>query len=149
PTAPLILHPGCPKKYPGTVKVLAPGQKHQVGQVTVEAVPAYNLKPDRLNYHPKKNNWVGYILTIDGTRLYHAGDTDFIPEMKSLKVDIALLPIGGTYTMDAAEAAEAAAAIKPQVAVPMHFGKIVGKPADGERFRTLSSVPVTILPQGG
>ncbi|MGB9703396.1 MAG: MBL fold metallo-hydrolase [Candidatus Micrarchaeia archaeon] len=101
---------------------LSPGGEIQCScGAKVYAVRAYNNKEERLKYHPKSNNWLGYIFEFNGKRIYHAGDTDFIEEMKNIKCDIALLPIGGTYTMDALEAAEAAKAIKPKVAIPMHY----------------------------
>jgi len=116
-------------------KHLSPGEKLSIGTIVVEAVPAYNLNKD---FHPKFNKWVGYIITIEGKRIYHAGDTDFIPEMRNLKdIDIALLPVGGTYTMTAEEAADAANSFMPKIAVPMHYGKIVGGMNDAERFRSL------------
>ena len=89
-------------KTPGNVKYVLPGDTLKLKDVEIEAVAAYNLGK---SFHPKSNQWVGYIINIKGTRIYHAGDTDFIPEMETLKVDVALLPIGGTYTMDAEEAA--------------------------------------------
>ena len=130
-----------------------PGQKIIVNGVTIEAIPAYNLNKFRspgVPYHPKENNGLGYIIQIDGVRIYHAGDTDFIPEMKELKkIDIALLPVSGTYVMTAAEAAEAAIAIKPRVAIPMHYGSIVGGISDAEEFRRLldGKVKVIVLPK--
>jgi L-ascorbate metabolism protein UlaG (beta-lactamase superfamily) len=114
---------------------LSPGEKLSIGPIVIEAVPAYNLKKD---FHPKFNHWVGYIVTIGGKRIYHAGDTDFIPEMRDFKdIDIALLPVGGTYTMTAEEAADAANSFKPKIAVPMHYGKIVGSRSDADMFRQL------------
>jgi len=86
------------------------------------------------SFHPKQNGWLGFILTVDGVRIYHAGDTDLIPEMDSLKADIALLPVSGTYVMTAEEAVEAAKTIKPKLAIPMHFGAIVGSTDDAWRF---------------
>ncbi|HLD77650.1 MAG TPA: MBL fold metallo-hydrolase, partial [archaeon] len=101
---------------------MAPHAEFAVRGVPIKAVPAYNVKEERLSYHPKRNGWVGFVLTVNGVRIYHAGDTDFIPEMKDLgNIDVALLPIGGTYTMDAAEAAQAANAVAAKVTVPMHY----------------------------
>jgi len=119
---------------------LDPGGKHSVGKVTVEAVPAYNISKFRepgKAFHPKENKGLGFIITMDGTTVYHAGDTDLIPEMKSIKCDIAMLPVCGTYVMTAEEAAEAAAAINPQIAVPMHYGAIVGSDDDARKFKSL------------
>lgn len=116
------------------VEYMRPGDRKSVGGLTVEAVPAYNINKQ---FHPKKDGKLGYVLTIEGKRMYHAGDTDFIPEMHGLKVDVAFLPVGGTYTMDAEEAAKAVEAIRPKVVVPIHYGSIVGSRTDAERFKAL------------
>jgi L-ascorbate metabolism protein UlaG (beta-lactamase superfamily) len=119
---------------------LDPGQKCTVNKVEIEAVPAYNLnkfrEPGKV-FHPKEEKRLGFVIALDGTRIYFAGDTDFIPEMKSIKCDIALLPVSGTYVMTAEEAAEAAKAINPKIAVPMHYAAIVGSDADAKKFKTL------------
>jgi len=120
------------KKLSGTVKIVKPGDSLAVDDVRIQAVPAYNTNKD---FHPKANGWLGFVLEMDGVRVYHAGDTDFIPEMKDLDVDIALLPVSGTYVMTADEAAEAALAINPGVAVPMHYGAIVGDSSDADVFK--------------
>ena len=110
-----------------------PGRTMDTGGVSITTVPAYNVDK---KFHPKGNNWLGYIVTLkDGTTVYHAGDTDFTPEMKALKVDIALLPVSGTYVMTAEQAAEAANAFRPAVVIPMHYGTIVGTADDAERFK--------------
>lgn len=121
-------------------KFLDPGGKYSVGKVEIEAVPAYNLNKFREPghvFHPKTEKRLGFVFQMDGTRVYFAADTDFIPEMKSIKCDIALLPVSGTYVMTAEEAAEAAAAINPKIAVPMHYGAIVGSEADAKKFKSL------------
>ena len=118
------------------VQVVKPGDRIQVKGAAIEAVPAYNLQK---SFHVKESGWVGFIVELDGVRLYHAGDTDFIPEMKELKADVALLPVSGTYVMTAEEAAEAARAINPKVAVPMHYGAVVGTAADAQRFQKLAA----------
>jgi L-ascorbate metabolism protein UlaG (beta-lactamase superfamily) len=121
--ATIIAPADCVSKIGGKVKTLNPGEKTKVGNITVEATEAYNYKRFRspgTPYHPKGLG-VGYLITAEGKTVYHAGDTDFIPEMNRLgKIDLALLPSGGTYTMDNPEAVEAALAIKPKVAIPMH-----------------------------
>lgn len=113
----------CVSKIGGQVMKLKPGEEAKIGDITVKAVQAYNVKRFRSPgnpYHPKSFG-VGYLIVIEGKTIYHAGDTDLIPEMKRLgHVDVALLPSGDTYTMDGPEAAEAAVIIKPHVAVPMH-----------------------------
>jgi L-ascorbate metabolism protein UlaG (beta-lactamase superfamily) len=97
-------------------------------------------------FHPLESGYAGFVLTVAGVRIYHAGDTDQIPEMQSLRVDVALLPVGGHYTMTAIEAVQAAAVIRPQIAVPMHMGAIVGSRADAEYFRDQANCAVEILP---
>ena len=121
-------------------KFLEPGGKVSVDKVEIEAVPAYNLNKFRepgKPFHPKDDKKLGFIITMDGTRVYFAGDTDFIPEMKCIQCDIALLPVSGTYVMTVEEAVEAAKAIKPKIAVPMHYAAIVGSDADAQRFKSL------------
>lgn len=129
-------------KFKNPVISLKPGESREIEGIKVEAVAAYNINK---SYHPRGENWVGYIVTIDGQRIYHAGDSDAIPEMEDLKVDAALLPVAGTYTMNAQEAAEIVNKMKPGLAIPMHFGTIIGSLADADKFSRLSSVPVKIL----
>ena len=134
-----------------TTVTLAPGEAATVGGVTVTAVPAYNLDKFRSAgepYHPREAGYLGYVVEMDGRRIYHAGDTDAIPEMSAVRCDVALLPVGGTYTMTAEEAAAACEELDAAAAVPMHFADIVGSRADAERFRELCRIPVTILPRG-
>jgi len=122
------------------IRFLDPGGKISVGKVRIEAVPAYNINKFREPghvFHPKGEKGLGFVITMDGTRVYFAGDTDFIPEMKDIAVDIALLPVSGTYVMTPEEAAQAALAIHPQIVVPMHYGAIVGSDADALRFKSL------------
>ena len=120
------------RKLQGDVRVLKPGESLDVESIHIEAVPAYNTdKP----FHPRKNGWLGFVLEIEGTRIYHAGDTDFIPEMKNLQADIALLPVSGTYVMTAEQAIQAALALHPKIALPMHWGAIVGGEEDALRFQ--------------
>lgn len=117
------------------LKTVIPNQELEVNGIKVETVPAYNIgKP----FHTPRSNWVGYIITVDGVRIYHAGDTDFIPEMRELRdIDIALLPIGGTFTMDEEEAAKAANAIRPKVVIPMHYNYLRETRADPVKFKNL------------
>jgi L-ascorbate metabolism protein UlaG (beta-lactamase superfamily) len=137
------------KRFGGSVCVLRPGERTTVGDVEIEAVPAYNVRRFRspgVPFHPKEAEHVGFIVTVSGERVYFAGDTDHIPEMADIHCDVALLPVGGTFTMDAEEAAQAAAVIGPKVAVPMHWGAgIVGSRADAERFRSLYDGEVVVL----
>ena len=130
----------------GDVTPVRPGDSLDVAGIKVQAVPAYNVVKERLQAHPKENNWVGYILTLGTNTYYHAGDTDHIPELESVRADVAFLPIGGTYTMEPGEAAGLAKAIGPQVAVPMHYGFVVGSPSDAEQFaKEADPVKVEIL----
>ena len=116
----------------GELITVKPGDDVETGGVRIQAVPAYNrLKP----FHPKRNQWVGYVVTMDGIRYYVAGDTDAVPELEKISCDIALVPIGGTYTMNAKEAAKLVNAIGPETAIPTHYGSIVGKKEDADTFR--------------
>jgi len=125
-----------------STRTIAAGETLTLQEVTIEAVPAYNIGK---RFHPQERGFLGYIVTVDGCRYYHAGDTDQIPEMAQLRVDVALLPVGGTYTMNAAEAARAAAVIKPRIAIPMHWGTIVGDRTDAELFQKQCPVAVQIM----
>ena len=134
------------EKLSGDVRIIAPGESMSLGEVKIEAVPSYNTDKD---FHPKQKAWLGFILEVNGVRIYHAGDTDFIPEMKDLKVDIALLPVSGTYVMTAEQAVEAALAIRPKLAIPMHYGAIVGDNKDALTFKESlkGKIDVLILPK--
>ena len=120
------------KKLSGDVRVVKPGDKINISGVQIEAVEAYNTNKA---FHPKTSGWLGFIITVDGIRIYHAGDTDLIPEMDKFAVDIALLPVSGTYVMTAEEAVEAAKRLKPEIAIPMHFDSIVGSKKDATKFK--------------
>ncbi len=130
------------QKLSGDVRVMTPGERLALNGVTVEAVPAYNTNKD---FHPKAKGWLGFVIDIDGVRIYHAGDSDYIPEMKDLDVDIALLPVSGTYVMNSDEAVEAALAINPKLAIPMHYGAIVGDSSDATHFRDKLAGKVDVL----
>jgi L-ascorbate metabolism protein UlaG (beta-lactamase superfamily) len=134
------------KELSGDVTAVAPGESHEVAGVRFETVPAYNVAEERLDMHPRSNNWVGYVLELDGRRYYHGGDTDAVPELESLRTDVAMVPIGGTYTMDYHEAAALVKTMQPKLAVPMHFGFVVCSPSHGQLFRKEAApVPVEIL----
>lgn len=143
----IITVPDCQSKLSNlriaNITLVRPGNKINIKGTMIEVVPAYNTNK---KFHPKANEWVGYIITINGKRVYHAGDTDYIPEMKNLKdIDIALVPVSGTYVMTAEEAAKAVNEFKPKIAIPMHYGSIVGQSSDAEKFRSLAKVKVEIL----
>jgi L-ascorbate metabolism protein UlaG (beta-lactamase superfamily) len=130
-----------------TVNQVTPGDKVNVQGLQIEVVAAYNTNK---NFHPKADRKVGYIVTLNGMRVYHSGDTDIIPEMSEIHPDIALVPVSGTYVMTADEAARAVdERLKPKMlAIPMHYASIVGSEADATRFKALVKVcPVEILTQ--
>ncbi|HDP67594.1 MAG TPA: MBL fold metallo-hydrolase [Candidatus Marinimicrobia bacterium] len=141
----IVIPESVKKSLPGNLRHIKIGETIRIADITVEAVPAYNTDKQ---FHPKSAHNVGYIVTIDNTRYYHAGDTDIIPDMKNLKVDVAFLPVGGTYTMNPREAAEAAEKIQPKIAVPIHYNSIVGSSEDARLFKELCSCPVEILTEG-
>jgi len=123
------------------IVTVKPGAVCKAGNLELETVPAYNImKP----FHPKNAGWVGYILQIDGRRIYVAGDTDATKEAKAVQCDVALIPIGGFYTMDAKKAAELINTIRPDVAIPVHYGELVGKPEDGETFAGMVKAPTRV-----
>jgi L-ascorbate metabolism protein UlaG (beta-lactamase superfamily) len=129
-------------RLPGHVEEVSPGDTLTLQGVKIQVVPSYNIgKP----FHPKEKRNVGYVFTLDKIAYYHAGDTDRIPEMKSIRADVAFLPVGGTYTMSAAEAAAAAADIEPKVAVPIHWGSVTGSSQDAQDFKRLGKCEVRIL----
>lgn len=129
-------------KLSGDVRVIAPGQSTEVYDMQITGVPAYNVDKD---FHPKSKGWLGFVVEMEGIRLYHAGDTDFIPEMQDLEVDIALLPVSGTYVMNVDQAIEAARTIAPKVAIPMHYGAIVGSAQDAEAFKQALAGQVEVV----
>jgi len=139
--------------YTGTVKkrvILKPGEQFEAFDcVTIKAVPAYNV--NKTQYHPKSNNWVGYLVTVNGVTFYHAGDTERIPEMKTFTCDIAMLPLGQTYTFDTVnDAVESAKDVQAKVAIPMHFGLYEGTSDDALSFKNLLDgvIPVVIKEKG-
>jgi len=144
PETSIVTVKACCQKITGEIKVVVPGDSLNVKGIPIQVVPAYNIGK---KFHPKVNRWLGFIVEIDGVKIYHAGDTDLIPEMQEIEADIALLPVSGTYVMTAEEAVEAALAIKPALAIPMHYGTLVGELADAERFSRLleGKIPVKIL----
>jgi len=134
------------RELSGDVIAVAPGESYEVAGVRFETVPAYNVAEERLDMHPKANGWVGYVLELGGHRYYHGGDTDALPELESLSTDVAMVPIGGTFTMDYREAAGLVKVMRPKVAVPIHFGFVVCSPSHGALFqREAAPVPVQIL----
>lgn len=113
---------------------VVPNSEYKLGNISFLTVNSYNIsKP----FHPEENNWVGYIINIDNTRYYIAGDTDFVDELKKVKCDVAFVPVGGTYTMNYNEAAILVNEIKPKVTIPIHYGSIVGTKEDAVEFKKL------------
>ncbi len=130
------------------IHYVSPGETLTVKTVPVRTIPAYNLNKFRSPgkpFHSKADNGVGVVIQLGPKTLLHAGDTDATPELLAEKVDIALLPVSGTYVMTPEEAAGAANKMKPALAVPMHYGAIVGTREDAEKFRKLAKVPVQVL----
>lgn len=136
---------------PGEVRIVEPGDTLTARGIQVEIVPAYNVSKFRSPgqpFHPKEAGHLGFIVIAEGQRIYHAGDTDNIPEMDALEVDVALLPVSGVYVMTAEEAADAARRIKPRIAVPMHYAAgVAGTIDDARRFAELYDGEVVILEQ--
>ena len=122
--------------------LLKAGESKTVCGIPVEAVPAYNKTK---HFHPKRNGWLGYIVTVGGKRIYAAGDTDATDEAAAVRCEIALIPIGGTYTTDAAEAAELVSRMQPQTVIPIHYGTIVGNVSDGDAFAKRVKAPVQVV----
>lgn len=116
------------------LRTVVPGSRLELDGVRVEAVHSYNTnKPN----HLREYDWVGYIITLEGKRIYIAGDTDVIPEQDGIRADIWMIPVGGTYTMDETEAAELVNRLAPPVVIPIHYGSVVNDPATGDRFAAL------------
>lgn len=131
----IVTTPDCAKQLNGNIKTVKPGDKISVNNLEIKAIPAYNINK---NFHPKANNWVGFVFSISNKKYYFTGDTDYIPEMDNLKeenIDIAFIPVSGTYVMDVDEAVKATLAIMPKIAIPMHYGSIVGSKSDAEQFK--------------
>lgn len=147
PETKLVAPKDVARELSGRVTAVAPGESHEVGGVRFETVPAYNIVEHRLDKHPKANDWVGYVLELDGRRYYHSGDTDALPELESLSTDVAMVCIGGDpYTMGPQEAAGLVRAMRPAVAVPNHYGFVVGSPSQADEFRkACGPVPVEVL----
>jgi L-ascorbate metabolism protein UlaG (beta-lactamase superfamily) len=130
----------------GSGQVVAPGQTLKIDSLSITGVAMYNIATTN---HPKSSNWVGFVVQIGRRRIYLAGDTDLTPEMKALTdIDVAFLPAGGTYTMAAAQAAEATKYLKPTLAIPYHWGAIVGTKADAEKFVSLAACNAKVMTKG-
>ena len=138
------------RQVSGDTRTVAPGDVVTVAGVTIRAVPAYNTNKFRepgAVFHPREDAKVGYVIDLDGTTYYHSGDTDVIDEMSEIEVDVAMIPVSGTYVMTADEAAAACAKLRAGVVIPMHYDTIVGTIADARHFAELCPLPVEILPK--
>ena len=124
------------------IVAVKPGVYREISGLEIETIPAYNtVKP----FHPRRAEWVGYILRLDGKRIYIAGDTGATKEAKKVKCDIAMVPVGGTYTMDAKRAADLVNTIRPEYAIPTHYGSVVGKQSDGKTFESYVKSPIKVV----
>ena len=112
--------------------MVTPNKEYTVKGIKFKTIPAYNVNKQ---FHPRANEWIGYELNIEGVIYYIAGDTDITEENQKVKCDVAFVPVGGTFTMDYREAAELINKIKPKIAVPTHYGSIVGDKSDGVNFQ--------------
>ena len=149
PDTNILITPDCQSKLKdvaGKVTLIEPNRKYNVQNVLIETIPAYNTNK---HFHPKDNDWVGFIITLDNKRILYTGDSDNIKELQSIKTDIALIPVSGVYVMNSKEAADLVNKIKPKIAIPYHYGDIVGTEKDALKFKELSKVPVQILTKDG
>ena len=122
--------------------IVEPNNKYEVQEIKFETVSSYN---ENKKYHPKENNWVGYIIELNGIKYYIAGDTDNISEIQNIKCDIAFLPIGGEFTMNAKEGANLANKLDVKVIIPTHYGELVGTKEDLEQFIKLTEKQIKVL----
>ena len=123
-------------------ELVAPGDELEINGVRIQAVPAYNVGKQ---FHPQANQWVGYLVTMNEVMYYIAGDTDINEDVKKVRCDAAFLPVGGTYTMTAEEAAELAEMIHPKAAIPTHYGSVAGKAEDGQIFADLLKDKINVI----
>ena len=141
----ILMTPDCQSKLrdvPGRVTLIYPEKKYNVKNILIETTPSYNINK---KFHPKENDWVGFIISNNMKRIFYTGDTDNISEIKNIKADIALIPISGTYVMDYKEAADLVNTMKPKIAIPYHYGDIVGTEQDALKFKKLAKIQVEIL----
>ena len=137
---------GIEAEFNTKVIISEPGMSRRLGEIQIRAVPAYNVI--KTKYHPKGNKWVGYILTIDDVKIYHAGDTERIPEMQEFTCDIVMLPLGQKYTMNSVEeAAKAVLDVRAKIAIPIHYGMYEGTVEDAKKFQELLKDKVQVVIQ--
>lgn len=142
---PATMEDEAPQAACAAVHLMQAGEHIELANISVEAVPAYNVEPERLGFHPHDNAWIGYIVTVDGARIYVAGDTDSNPDTLQVSCDIALIPIGGTYTMDPQQAAGFINTIQPRTVIPTHYGSIVGSMDDPHAFAELVNPDIEVV----
>ena len=123
-------------------ELVVPGDELEINGVRIQAVPAYNIGKQ---FHPQQNQWVGYLVTMNEVTYYIAGDTDINEDVKKIQCDVAMIPVGGTYTMTAEEAAELAEMIHPKAAVPTHYGSVAGKAEDGQIFADMLKDKINVI----
>lgn len=145
----IVTIPACKDKLTGQIVTVKPFDHIIEKDIQIETIPAYNINKfneDGKPFHPQEAGYVGYILTINGWRIFHAGDTDLIPEFSDMAIDIALLPISGRFVMTVEEAGKAIDLLKPKIAIPMHVGRGIGTMEDMAQFKELSPFIVKTLP---
>lgn len=113
------------------IVIMKPNHTYSILGIEIKTIPAYNINK---TFHPKENNWIGYVLNLQGHIYYIAGDTDITAENKKISCDVAFVPVGGTYTMTAKEATTLVNEINPSIAIPVHYGSVVGEAKDAEIF---------------
>ena len=147
PSTKLVAPHDVARELSGDVTAVAPGESHEVAGVHFTTLPAYNNVEHRLDRHPKQNNWVGYLVELGGQTIYHSGDTDALEELESITTDVAMVCIGGDpFTMGPEEAGGLVSAMRPGLAVPMHYGFVVGERNFADRFQAAAApVPIQVL----
>ncbi|MFN3804867.1 MAG: MBL fold metallo-hydrolase [Pyrobaculum sp.] len=150
----IVVAPGvakpCVNKVTQNMLEISPGETRDVGSLQVVAYPAYNLNkfrdPSRgVVFHPKEDGRVGYLIEWGGVKIFHVGDSDFVPEFREVRADVVFVPVSGVYVMTPQEAAEFVNTIKPKVAIPMHYGAIVASRREAEEFRRLVAPGIEVV----
>jgi len=129
---------------------IAPGEVKTVGNVKMAAYPAYNINKYRdpargVVFHPRQDGRVAYLIELEGVKIFHAGDSDFVPEFREVKADVVLVPVSGVYVMTPSEAAEFVNTVEPRVAIPMHYGSIVASEKEAQEFKRLVKPGIEVV----
>jgi len=140
----------CVAKAMQNVVEIAPGEVKTVGNVKMAAYPAYNINKYRdpargVVFHPRQDGRVAYLIELEGVKIFHAGDSDFVPEFREVKADVVLVPVSGVYVMTPSEAAEFVNAVEPRVAIPMHYGSIVASEKEAQEFKRLVKPGIEVV----